>query len=72
MPRFFVRIVDRYQRVLGENELEEPDSVAAYNAALLAASVFKARSGYSPSSHLVIENEFGEPCASIDLGGKHF
>lgn len=72
MSRFHVKVLDRFQRVLGEEEITERDLAAARRAATLAAALFCLTSGGYPGGGIVIEDEHKMQAASVSLNGIGF
>jgi hypothetical protein len=69
MPRFRIKVLDRFQRVLGEEEITERDLAAACRAASVAAALFCLTSGGYPGGEIVIEDEEKMQAASVSLNG---
>lgn len=67
MPRFHIKVLDKFQRVLGEEEITERDLAAACRAATLAAALFCLSSGGYPGGEIVIEDEHRMQAASVSL-----
>jgi hypothetical protein len=69
MPRFHIKVLDRFKRVLGEEEITERDLAAACRSATLAAALFCLSSGGYPGGEIVIEDEHRMQAASVNLDG---
>ncbi|TPP04653.1 hypothetical protein [Rhizobium glycinendophyticum] len=69
MPRFYIKVLDGFQRVLGEEEITERDLAGACRAVTLAAALFCLGSGGYPGGEIVIEDEQRLQAISISLNG---
>lgn len=69
MPRFHVKVLDKFQRVLGEVDIVERDLTAACRSATLAAAIFCIGSGGYPGGEILIEDEHRMLATSLSLNG---